>query len=210
MVLFQELFTNPVSVLIWLSVLVISLSVHEAAHAYSAFWLGDPTPKLQKRLTLNPAAHVDYWGLLFIIFVGIGWGRPVQFNPYNLKNPRRDAALIAIAGPASNIVLAFFGALAVFVLSVFGVQPTIVYEILLQFILLNIALAVFNLIPVEPLDGFKVVAGILPGSLALQWHETAKYGIYVLLILLITGGVDKIVFPVSRFILNILTFPFSF
>ena len=208
--LIEQIFTDPISVLITLTIIIISLSVHEAAHAYSAYWFGDITPKLQERLTLNPMAHVDPFGLLFIVLAGIGWGRPVQFNPYNLKNPRRDGAIIAVAGPLSNILLAFLGVVLYIVLSTLGLIDISVVQILRQFIFLNIALAVFNMIPLEPLDGFKVVAGLLPGHLALQWHETARYGIYVLLILLITGGIERIIFPVSGFILKLLLLPFSF
>ncbi len=208
--LIQQLFTDPIGAIVWLLIIIISISVHEAAHAFSAYWLGDITPKAQKRLTLNPTAHIDPWGLLFIVIAGIGWGRPVQFNPYNLKDPRRDAALIAFAGPLSNIILAFLGILLLFFIKLSGFHSVLIITILSQFIFLNIALAVFNMLPLEPLDGFKVVGGILPGSLALQWYETAQYGIYVLLLMLITGAVDKIIYPISKAILNLLLFPFSF
>lgn len=208
--LIQQLFTDPIGAIIWLLIIVISISVHEAAHAYSAYWLGDITPKAQKRLTLNPTAHIDPWGLLFIVIAGIGWGRPVQFNPYHLKDPRRDAALIAVAGPISNVLLAFFGILVLFVFNIFGFYSLFIIQTLSQFVFLNLALAVFNMLPLEPLDGFKVVGGILPGSLALQWYETAQYGIYVLLLMLVTGAVDKIIYPVSNTILRLLLIPFSF
>ena len=207
--LLQEFAKNPINAIIWLLIIIVSLTIHEAAHAYSAYWLGDKTPKAQNRLTFNPKAHIDPWGLLFIVVAGIGWGRPVQFNPYNLKNPRRDTALIAVAGPISNIVLAFIAVLSIFVLETANLVSIDVLNILLQVVFLNIALAVFNMLPIEPLDGFKVVGGILPGSLALQWYETAKYGIYLLLFLMISGGIDRIVYPVSRFILNLLILPFS-
>lgn len=180
---------NPIGGLILFSAIVLAISVHEAAHAYVATFLGDDTPRLQGRLTLNPKAHLDTWGTLLIIFIGIGWGKPVMFNPYNLRNPRRDTALISLAGPASNLIIA---GLVAFITSFIPSLGAMAY----LFVFLNVALAIFNLIPIEPLDGFKVVSGILPQSLVMDWEETRKYGLIVLLILLFTGAINKIVFPI--------------
>ncbi len=100
------LFTNPLFFFLSLFSLVVAITIHEFAHAKAADQLGDPTPRLQGRVTLNPMAHIELYGLLFLLLVGFGWGRPVQFDPFNLKHPRRDAAIISFAGPLSNVILA--------------------------------------------------------------------------------------------------------
>lgn len=199
MTLLTLFFESPVTATIVFVGIVLAIGIHEFAHAFSATKLGDPTPKLQGRLTLNPIAHLDPVGTLLIILAGIGWGKPVEFNPNYLKNPRRDAAIVALAGPVSNVLIAFVSTLAL----VFA-QNEGLAAILFYFITLNIALAVFNLIPIEPLDGFKVVAGILPPHLAYQWEDTRRYGIFVLLALFLTGAVGRIMFPIVDSIVKLL------
>lgn len=202
--IFELFMNNPFEGLMVFLMIVAAIGVHEFAHAFAADKLGDPTPRMNGRVTLNPLAHLDPWGTLLIVFAGIGWGRPVVFNPYNLKNPRRDTAIVALAGPASNIIIALLTAIA---MSVVGVNLREVSElsvILFNFFILNIALAVFNLVPIEPLDGFKVVAGILPPHLAAQWEETRRYGIFLLLFLLFTGMLQRIVQPTILTVADII------
>ena len=202
--IFSIFLESPIAGLALLASIIFAITIHEAAHAFMAVKLGDDTPKAQGRLTLNPLSHLDPWGTLLIIFAGIGWGKPVVFNQFNLKNIRLDTAIVAIAGPASNFLIA---TIISFVLKAnFFDQFGLIYFILENFVFLNIALGVFNLIPIEPLDGFKVVSGILPPHLALQWEETKKYGIIVLVFLLLTGSVEKIVFPIVNFITYNLLF----
>lgn len=205
--LLQQFFTDPTYVLINLGLVVIAIGIHEAAHAFTAYKLGDITPKLQGRLTLNPLKHIDPLGLLFIAVAGIGWGKPVEFNPYNLKHPVRDAAIIAFAGPLSNILLAIVSYIILLLTFTTDFSPALggnlIFSILINFIVLNIALAVFNMVPIDPLDGFKIVGGLLPKDLALRWYETQRYGIYVLLILLATGSIKFIVDPVNYFIVDL-------
>ena len=161
--------------------IIIGISVHEAAHAWTAWKLGDPTAKYEGRVTLNPIAHLDPLGTLFIIFTllqgfGIGWGKPTPFNPWNLKNPRRDSALISLAGPISNLALAALLALIIrFVPALAG--------FLFLIIVINVSLAIFNLVPVSPLDGFKIVGGLLPPKTALSWYSLERYGIFFLILL---------------------------
>jgi Zn-dependent protease len=185
--------SNPLGFVILIFCLVISIGIHEFAHAYSADKLGDPTPRSQGRVTLNPLAHVDPLGMLFIVLVGFGWGRPVEFDIYNLRNPKRDVLMIALAGPLSNILLAF--ALHVYG-SFFGLG-----SILEQLLYLNLVLAVFNLIPIAPLDGFNIVTGLLPYNIAYKWRDLEPYGIYILLGLVFLNGTQYIIYPVISIIL---------
>ncbi len=203
--LIQQVLENPLYGLILLVALAFAIGFHEAAHAYTAHWLGDDTPKTQGRLTLNPLNHLDPIGSLFILFAGIGWGRPVFFNPYNLKNPHRDAAIIAFAGPLANIILASLAVLILYVITATQlVDLRAAYAVGFTFIAINIALAIFNLLPIDPLDGFKVVGGLLPPGLARQWYDLQPYGMYILLFLLLTGGIGRIVGPINSFVFSYL------
>src|SRR3989339_703849 len=144
------LFTTPLIFFSWIAALLFAITIHEFAHAWTADRLGDPTPRLQGRITLNPIAHLDPLGTLMLILFRFGWGKPVQFDQFNLKNPRRDAALISLAGPASNIASAIVLSL---ILQLTGtVLPLILTEAIIPtFIVLNVLLAIFNLIPIHPL-----------------------------------------------------------
>ena len=200
--IFSTFLDTPIVGIILLLMVVFAITIHEAAHAFMAVKLGDDTPKVQGRLTLNPIAHLDPWGTLLIIFAGIGWGKPVIFNPFNFRNLRRDTALVALAGPVSNFMMA--GIVAFLSMMPFVYESDVLPFFLQNFALLNITLGVFNLLPIEPLDGFKVMSGILPPHLALQWEETKKYGLIILVVLLVTGGVERIIFPIVNFISNLL------
>lgn len=184
--LFSNFFTNPLMVIIYIIILLVTIAVHEFAHAKVADNLGDPTPRLAGRLTLNPISHIDPIGLLLLFFIGFGWGKPVPFDPFNLKNPRRDAALISIAGPLSNFSLAI---LCSILLRLTNFLPqsflsTIGLSILPIFIGLNILLGIFNLLPIAPLDGFKIVGGFLPEDQATGWYSLERYGLIFLLLLI--------------------------
>jgi Zn-dependent protease len=183
--------------------LIVAITIHEFSHAWAAEHLGDPTPRLQGRLTLNPLAHLDPIGTILLILVRFGWGKPVQFDPFNLRNPRRDSALISIAGPISNIVLATLCSLIIRL-----PVPMIIAAFLVQLLYMNIVLAIFNLVPIHPLDGFKIVEGFLPEEQAREWHELERYGVIFLVFLLfpIFGGtapIVRIISPVINFFLTI-------
>lgn len=180
--------------------LVVSLSIHEFAHAWVSLKLGDPTAKYLGRVTLNPRAHIDPIGMAFLVIAGFGWGRPVPFNPINLKNPKRDSALIALAGPASNFVLAA----ATAILLQFIAADTVVGAILYLLVFYNLVLGVFNLMPFHPLDGFKIVGGFLPNNLAIQWYQMQPYGIIILFVFLFTNSFQRIVVPIVDFLTKIL------
>lgn len=203
------LFTNPAFFVIWILALLTAITIHEFAHAWAADELGDPTPRLMGRLTLNPLAHLDPLGTLMLLLVRFGWGKPVVFDPYNLRNPKKDSALISLAGPASNIILAV--ALSVFYRSVFTpLSPFYMFsQLLLPFIFLNISLAIFNLIPIHPLDGGKILVGLLPNKDAAAVDLFLNhYGIILLFFLIVPLGGSSlllnIISPIINFILSLL------
>lgn len=205
----NELFTNPLYFIISIIALAVAISVHEFAHAWMSDRLGDPTARLAGRLTLNPLVHIDLTGLLFLLFVGFGWGKPVPFDPYNLKNPRKDAALISIAGPMSNFILAAVLSilLRLFIFFKLSFLFTIGAVIFIPMITLNLVLGVFNLLPINPLDGFKIVGGVLSDEKAKEWYSLEKYGMIFLLLLIIPLGrssmLDMIIRPAFYFLLKL-------
>ncbi len=196
------LFSNPTIFFLFATIFVISLTIHEFSHAFVAYKLGDSTAKYQGRLTLNPLAHLDPVGTLMILLVRFGWGKPVPINATNFKQPRRDSALVAIAGPVSNISLAILMAILAKLLP----PNVVVYGILQVVAVFNLTLAFFNLLPFYPLDGFNVVYGILPFDLAWQFKDTARYGIFVLLILMVTGSIGFFISAPIDFLLRLLGF----
>lgn len=203
------LFQNPFEFLIVAVLLVLAISIHEFAHAFAADHLGDPTPRLAGRLTLNPKAHLDPVGTILLLFVGFGWGKPVPFDPFNLKDPKRDAAIISFAGPASNLIMAVLGSMLFKLLDILPIFfPVFIGSILFQFIYFNIILAIFNLIPVHPLDGFKVVAGLLPKKYYEDWLSLERYGMIFLILLIFPffGGspISTLMSPVVNFFLSFL------
>lgn len=208
-------------IIFWLLAFAVVISVHEAAHAWMADRLGDPTARLEGRLSLNPLVHYDPVGttLLFVLVmmraVGLpvipfGWAKPVRFDPFNLKDPRRDTALISLAGPFANLTLA--GLLAI-VLRLTFIPFSPFYwltQIIIPIIFLNVALAVFNLIPVHPLDGGKILVGFLPPKQAAEVESFLnQYGVLLLFFLIFPtlGGaspVSLIISPLINFIVSIL------
>lgn len=199
------LLTNPIMFVLSAVSLVIAITIHEFSHAKMADHLGDPTPRLQGRVTLNPAAHLDLYGTILLFLVGFGWGKPVQFDPFNLENSRRDAALISIVGPASNFILAIVSSIILYSFTFFGLGiPLIIGSLLIVFIQMNILLGVFNLLPVHPLDGFKIVEGMLSEKQAREWHQLERYGfLFLIALILPIGGqsmLHTILDPVMAFL----------
>ncbi|HUD19909.1 MAG TPA: site-2 protease family protein [Patescibacteria group bacterium] len=205
-----QLINNPIAFVFWIIALVVAISIHEFSHAFMADYLGDPTPRLQGRLTLNPLAHLDPIGTILLLIARFGWGKPVIFDPYNLRNPKRDSALISIAGPISNFLLASVCAIIVhFLMNINSTAVDVLIALLQSIIVLSVMLGVFNLVPIHPLDGFKIVEGILPDEYARQWHELQPYGLIFLLFLAfpILGNVaplTRVISPVINGILGIL------
>ena len=188
-------------------ILIPSLAFHEAAHAWTADRLGDPTARMLGRLTLNPLAHIDWIGTVLFPIIGmtvpgapvIGWAKPVPVNLRNLRAPRRDFAIVAVAGPISNLILATIAALIVN-----QMDYSLGSAILRRFVEINVFLAVFNMIPVPPLDGGNVLAGFVSEPIARLIDQIRPYGMIVLLVLLVTHALDAVVFPIGRVIRDFL------
>src|SRR5262245_57224115 len=201
------------------SVLLFSLTVHEMAHAWTADRLGDPTARLLGRVSLNPLVHADLIGTVLFPLIAmttgapiIGWAKPVPVSTRPLGHPRRDYVLVAAAGPASNLVLAVLSATLLAALHAGGaVTPQTIGEanvsaplaaLLSQAMRLNVLLAVFNMIPIPPLDGGNVLGGLLPYRLAASFDQIRRYGFLLLYALILTGGFEYIVVPPYRMIMS--------
>jgi Zn-dependent protease len=203
------------TILVLFVVLIASLTFHEAAHAWTANWLGDPTARLLGRLSLNPAVHIDPIGTVVFPLIAmvtgaplIGWAKPVPVEMRNLRDPKRDFAIVAAAGPVSNLILAVAGAAVI--LAVFGDDRSalrdgsVVAFGLFYFVLINVLLAVFNMIPIPPLDGGNVLIGILPAPLAAMVERLRSWGFVLLYVLLLSGVLGAITAPVRAFIMDVL------
>lgn len=196
--------------------LVVALSIHEFAHAFAAYQLGDTTAQRAGRLTLNPLAHLDPIGSLMMILIGFGWAKPVPVNPNNLRgNKLRSMAITAAAGPLSNILQAFVFALPIrfglvdlaFPYASGAFLPSL-GEILTLLVWINVLLAVFNMIPLGPLDGLKVLMGVLPSRTAHRLEPLAQYGSWLLFMLMMFGGgslLSGMINPPAREMFELLT-----
>ena len=200
-------------VLIGFVVLLLSLTVHEAAHAWSADILGDPTARHLGRVSLNPAVHIDPIGTLLFPLVSmvsglplIGWAKPVPVNPANLHGHwQRKYMMIAAAGPASNLALAVVGAVGVRLIGFEGGSAPAtsqIFQFLLMLVVVNVLLAVFNMIPIPPLDGGNVLSGLLRGEVAAMFNRVRPFGMFILYGLLLSGLLWQIVDPVQGVILR--------
>lgn len=198
---------HPLIFLIIFPGILMTIAIHEFAHCWTADKLGDPTPRVKGRLTLDPRAHLDPLGVIAILLTRFGWGKPAPFDPYNLKEPVRDTALIAAAGGISNFIVATILAM---ILRFVPMPVGIVSISLVQLAAINIYLAIFNLIPVGPLDGVKVLKALLPRDLGLEYERfMERYGLMILILLLIPFGggpmpIVQLVSPIANFFLTLL------
>ncbi|MCF7857818.1 MAG: site-2 protease family protein [Candidatus Cloacimonetes bacterium] len=208
-----------IQLLIQIPILLITLTIHEVSHGYVAYLFGDDTAKRAGRLTLNPLPHIDPFGLLMLFIVHIGWAKPVPVNPYNFKNQKRDMAITAAAGPVSNFVMAIILSIIFNILKV--ANPNILYtgSVLAQFftsmliyaILINLALGLFNLIPIPPMDGSKILGGFLSDEAYYKFTAQERKGAQILMIIFAISFIFRLniigslIMPPLNFFLKLLT-----
>lgn len=181
--------------------ILIAITFHELAHGYSAYLLGDSTAKNQGRLSLNPLRHIDIVGFIFLLTVGFGWAKPVPINSYNFKNRKLGTIIVSIAGPATNFMLAIIG---IIIFSLTANSSELILRIVYTMIFYNVILGVFNLIPLPPLDGSKIIASLLPTKYEFMFYKYEKYLYFLLILLMISNGVEIILEPVITFTNNII------
>jgi Zn-dependent protease len=202
---------DPLAAALSFGVLLISLTIHEAAHAWTADRLGDPTARSLGRVSLNPIVHIDPIGTLLLPLLAaishlplIGWAKPVPVNPRNLAHPRRDFMLVAAAGPISNLLQAVVASLILRALLSAGTAAGVAVSAVQDAVVINLLLAFFNLIPVPPLDGGNVALGLLPPALAVPYSKLRQYGFIILYALMFTGAATALIYPPTVFLARIL------
>lgn len=207
---------NVQSLIIQIPVLLLALTAHEFAHGYVAYKLGDPTAKSLGRLTMNPLKHLDPIGTIALFIISFGWAKPVPVNPSNLRNPKIDMLKVALAGPMTNLGLALVSAVlyqAIIAALTNGYIPlTETSRVVIQPIMqclefsvgINLILCIFNFLPIPPLDGSRILAGLLPNHLAFQYLKYEKYSFIIILILVFTGTIGKVIIPTRDFLMKLL------
>ena len=203
------------TIAVWAAPILFAITLHEAAHGWVAYKLGDPTAKSRGRITINPLKHIDPMGTivvpLFLAMVSpfvLGWAKPVPVEPRYFKSPLLDMALVAVAGPASNFIMACFWAMFI-VISTATLEPSGLLNFLAEMgkngIIINVVLMVLNLFPILPLDGGRVLAGILPTSLAMPFMRMERFGMVIVLLLLVSGILGKIMWPLVVHFVKIIS-----
>ncbi len=205
--MFDDLGGFLMNVIAGLPGLIIAMTIHEYAHARVADALGDFTPRMQGRLTLNPAAHIDPLGLLMLFIIKFGWAKPVMVNPANFRNPRRDDIMVSAAGPIANLITAFVALLVMVILFKLGVHMSTGMKTVFSLIMIyNINFAIFNMLPIPPLDGSHILRNLLPYELAIKFHQLERYSFIILIIFLMTPILGMVFVPMQRAILRLFEF----
>lgn len=199
------------SAIVYLPILFFSIILHEYSHGYIACRNGDDTAYILGRLTFNPLKHIDFVGSIivpiFCIMSGLplfGWAKPVPVNPYNLNNIRNDMAKVAFAGPAANLILVIISILILKLVVMFAPNAALLMQVFVYAIMINLLLALFNLMPIPPLDGSKILARFLPVQTANKYMRFERYGMLLVILLIVTGIFSKIIVPVFYIIFNLI------
>lgn len=192
-------YSNIISLIINAVVVLVAITLHEFSHGLAAYLLGDTTPKIYNRLTINPFKHLDVVGAICLLVFKFGWAKPVPINPMNFKNYKRDICIVSLAGPLCNLILAF---ISMSILFFFKITNLYLNILLLSAVYMNIGLAVFNLIPLPPLDGSKVLACFLKSGTQYRYLSLERYSMLILLGLLILPGVKNIFSNILSFLVN--------
>ncbi len=198
---------NMVELVAGLPGLIMALALHEYAHARAAVAMGDFTPKLMGRLTLNPMAHIDPIGLILLLVARFGWAKPVVINPHNFRDRKKGEILVALAGPAMNFLLAFIGlAVLIFLTSTLGMQLSYgLRSVLWLIVIYNINFGVFNLIPLPPLDGSRILMALLPYEMQYRYAALERYSMIIFVIFIATPVLRYILVPIAQFILTLFS-----
>lgn len=204
------MFFSGADLLYRIPALLIALTFHEYAHARMAFAWGDPTAKNTGRMTLNPISHLDPIGTLMVMLVGFGWARPVPINPFNFRDQKKGLFWVSLAGPGTNLLLAFAATLILFLVT--GNLPTIYRwitpsmfdSVMIWIVFINVFLAIFNFVPLPPLDGSKIFSSLLPRSYAHYYRSFEAYGPFILIILLVLGLLPRILLPIASLIIGVI------
>lgn len=201
---------DPTRIIMILPGILLGLTIHEFSHGYMAFLLGDNTAKNNGRLTLNPMAHIDPIGFMMLIFAGFGWAKPVPINPYFFSDRRKGTFLVSIAGPASNILMAILlTTLLGILMRTIGVGFAM-QQVVLSAISINLVLAVFNMFPIPPLDGSKILMSLFPSQFEETFYQIEQYSVIILMLLLVFGVIRNILFPIVGALYNLLMLYLSF
>jgi len=195
--------------LIWLPGIIVALTFHEYAHGRVAVYLGDRTPYYQGRLSLNPLPHIDWVGFFMLLFFKFGWAKPVQVNPYNFRKVgiKKGMMLVSLAGPLMNLTLAAAGMVFSKFLLPWQLNEWVAMflQLLFPFVYINLILAAFNLLPIPPLDGYKILTGLLPDSGANFLYSLEKYGPLILLLLVVSGTTSEFIGPIINIMYGFLS-----
>lgn len=210
--------SNFINKLLFLPGIIIGITFHEAAHGYVSHWLGDPTPKNQGRLSINPLAHIDPMGFIALLLVGFGWGKPVMIDPRYYKNPKRDELLVSLAGVTTNLIIAIIFAIIQILLIDTGAAYSMgsswnVVNLIIQYIVfVNLVLMCFNLLPIPPLDGFSVITQLFDLRKYDWYYKLYSNGFFILMALVFIGALDGFLdksvtffyYNIMRAVLNII------
>ncbi len=193
--------------LLFLPGILLGISIHEFSHGYAAVKMGDNTPLLQGRITLNPIKHIDPMGFMCLLLFGFGWAKPVMINSRNFKNPRRDDAIVSLAGPAANFLTAFLFMLFIKLTDMFmpySMLRQVIFEVLISTVYINLVLMVFNLLPIPPLDGHHILGSIGGAKVWNFYYKYYDHLRFLMLLLIVFRGIGRIIDPVINILYNLL------